>query len=87
MVEEYKHIPLKEWDEDYDDSDGGYSDYQGGSSDELAELAKTDSAGLKEESLGIEDACEAFYCLAVVLNYILTFFSKIELVCSHNFKN
>ena len=29
MVKDYKHIHVLDWDEDYDDSDGGYSDYKG----------------------------------------------------------
>jgi hypothetical protein len=29
MVKDYKHIHVLDWDEDYDDSDGGYSDYRG----------------------------------------------------------
>lgn len=28
MVKDYKHIHVLDWDEDYDDSDGGYSDYK-----------------------------------------------------------
>ena len=34
MVQEYKHIHLLDWDEDYDDSDGGYSDFKDGTSDD-----------------------------------------------------
>lgn len=35
MVKDYKHIHVLDWDEDYDDSDGGYSDFK--NSDEEAE--------------------------------------------------
>lgn len=28
MVKDYKHIHHLDWDEDYDDSDGGYSDFR-----------------------------------------------------------
>ena len=28
MVQDYKHIHVLDWDEDYDDSDGGYSDFK-----------------------------------------------------------
>jgi hypothetical protein len=34
MVKDYKHIHPVDWDEDYDDSDGGYSDYKGSSGEE-----------------------------------------------------
>lgn len=36
MVKDYKHIHVLDWDEDYDDSDGGYSDFKY-SEDEEAE--------------------------------------------------
>ena len=29
MTKDYKHIHVLDWDEDYDDSDGGYSDFKG----------------------------------------------------------
>ena len=35
MVKDYKHIHPVDYDEDYDDSDGGYSDFKQSSSDEL----------------------------------------------------
>lgn len=38
MVKDYKHIHVLDWDEDYDDSDGGYSDYKG--SDEEGKAAR-----------------------------------------------
>lgn len=34
MVKDYKHIHTLDWDEDYDDSDGGYSDYKGSGGEE-----------------------------------------------------
>ncbi|XP_076463454.1 uncharacterized protein LOC143295716 [Babylonia areolata] len=34
MVKDYKHIHVLDWDEDYDDSDGGYSDYKGSGDEE-----------------------------------------------------
>ena len=34
MVKDYKHIHPVDWDEEYDDSDGGYSDYKGSSGGE-----------------------------------------------------
>ena len=34
MVKDYKHIHPVDYDEDYDDSDGGYSDFKEGSSEE-----------------------------------------------------
>ena len=34
MIQDYKHIHLVDWDEEYDDSDGGYSDYKVSDEDE-----------------------------------------------------
>ena len=42
MVQDYKHIHPVDWDEDYDDSDGGYSDFKL-SDDEDREKDKKDS--------------------------------------------
>ena len=41
MVQDYKHIHHLDWEEDYDDSDGGYSDYKVSDEDE-AEGGKRD---------------------------------------------
>ena len=40
MVQDYKHIHPVDWDEDYDDSDGGYSDYRQSDDDDDDELDK-----------------------------------------------
>ncbi|XP_050405594.1 uncharacterized protein LOC126821251 [Patella vulgata] len=42
MVKDYKHIHVLDWDEDYDDSDGGYSDFK--ISDEDKEKAENSNA-------------------------------------------
>ena len=34
LFKDYKHIHLVDWDEDYDDSDGGYSDFRASESEE-----------------------------------------------------
>ena len=34
MVKDYKQIHLVDWNEDYDDSDGGYSDYKASGDEE-----------------------------------------------------
>ncbi|RUS79397.1 hypothetical protein EGW08_012835, partial [Elysia chlorotica] len=44
MVQDYKHIHVLDWDEDYDDSDGGYSDFK-----HSDEEAKAKRAGGEEE--------------------------------------
>ena len=46
MMKDYKHIHVLDWDEDYDDSDGGYSDYKG--SDEEGRRNREEQ--LKEEA-------------------------------------
>ncbi|XP_059154994.1 serine-rich adhesin for platelets-like [Physella acuta] len=38
MVQDYKHIHVLDWDEDYDDSDGGYSDFKHSDEEEKSKL-------------------------------------------------
>lgn len=40
MVKDYKHIHPVDYDEDYDDSDGGYSDFKEGSSDDEGKVTQ-----------------------------------------------
>ena len=40
MVSDYKHIHPLDWKEDYDDDDGGYSDYKAESDEEYEEEVK-----------------------------------------------
>ena len=54
MVQDYKQIHLVDWDEDYDDSDGGYSDFK--NSDEEGEKKK-DSAYAPYLMLGKKQNC------------------------------
>ncbi|XP_060066043.1 uncharacterized protein LOC132546347 [Ylistrum balloti] len=46
MVKDYKHIHVLDWDEDYDDSDGGYSDFKY-SEDEREEREGSESLGME----------------------------------------
>ncbi|XP_033734733.1 uncharacterized protein LOC117323557 [Pecten maximus] len=46
MVKDYKHIHVLDWDEDYDDSDGGYSDFKY-SEDEREEREGSESMGME----------------------------------------
>ncbi|OWF43836.1 uncharacterized protein LOC110459172 [Mizuhopecten yessoensis] len=46
MVKDYKHIHVLDWDEDYDDSDGGYSDFKY-SEDEREEREGSESIGIE----------------------------------------
>ncbi|XP_067680359.1 uncharacterized protein [Haliotis asinina] len=48
MMKDYKHIHVLDWDEDYDDSDGGYSDYK--CSDEEKRRNEEGEALEKEEA-------------------------------------
>nr|KAG5700888.1 hypothetical protein BaRGS_012295 [Batillaria attramentaria] len=47
MVKDYKHIHVLDWDEDYDDSDGGYSDYKG-SDEEGNSKGNREKSGFKD---------------------------------------
>ncbi|KAL3873102.1 hypothetical protein ACJMK2_036260 [Sinanodonta woodiana] len=44
MVKDYKHIHVLDWDEDYDDSDGGYSDFKVSDEEEADEEQDKDSS-------------------------------------------
>ncbi|GFR67897.1 zinc finger protein 839-like [Elysia marginata] len=46
MVQDYKHIHVLDWDEDYDDSDGGYSDFK-----HSDEEGKVKQEGTEDEQL------------------------------------
>ena len=46
MVKDFKHIHVLDYDEDYDDSDGGYSDYKVEESDEEEERSKKDDTDI-----------------------------------------
>ena len=49
MVKDYKQIHLVDWNEDYDDSDGGYSDYKAsGDEDENAKKMQTEEEELDD---------------------------------------
>lgn len=66
MMKDYKQIHLVDWHEDYDDSDGGYSDYRGSDGEERND----DQENPKEKELtgAQEDACkESFFAENLVL--------------------
>lgn len=54
MVKDYKHIHVLDWDEDYDDSDGGYSDFKY-SEDEEAERRAAAAAAARSGNLEVLD--------------------------------
>lgn len=47
MVKDYKHIHVLDWDEDYDDSDGGYSDFKY-SEDEREEREASEAMAMEQ---------------------------------------
>ena len=48
MVKDYKHIHVLDWDEDYDDSDGGYSDFKYSEDEEAERRAAAAAQGQLE---------------------------------------
>ncbi|ESO83522.1 hypothetical protein LOTGIDRAFT_169216 [Lottia gigantea] len=52
MVKDYKHIHVLDWDEDYDDSDGGYSDFK------ISDEDKRGAKPLVENGENSRDAAE-----------------------------